>query len=164
MTYSRPATSRRGFPNNCGMEWLEGLKTAYDWLLRCHSDGKNQVIDIVNRVAPRSDKYKRKNEIIISFSFIPVARWRHSVNSVYTSAQRKRLLKKEGLVGLCSFFLADSCNSPMLMKIFKTGAFDDEAVDTSQATPFREFAPPKFTKKVLVVLTVKGMQASGPFG
>ena len=50
------------------------------------------------------------------------------------------------------------------MKIFKTGAFDDEAVDTSQATPFREFAPPKFTKKVLVALTVKGMQASGPFG
>ena len=38
--------------------------------------------DVVNLVAPRSDKYKRKSEVI-SFSFIPVARWRHSVNSVY---------------------------------------------------------------------------------
>ena len=61
--------------------------------------------------------------------------------------KEKGFSRKKDLWGFAAFFLADSCNSPMLMKIFKTGAFDDEAVDTSQATPFREFAPPKFTKK-----------------
>ena len=40
-------------------------------------------IDTVNSVVPRGDWHKRKSEVVISFSFIATARWRHPINSVY---------------------------------------------------------------------------------